>query len=52
MHKLKEHELALLRREKDELNKNHNLVMSEREKVLKEIDTLTERLSDSNVKVR
>lgn len=37
--------------EKDELSKNHNLVMSERDNVHKEIDMLTERIADGNAKV-
>lgn len=44
--------MATVRREKEELNKNHSLVMSERDNVHKEIDMLTERLADSNSKVR
>lgn len=48
--KTKDHEVAILRREKEELSKNHNLVMSERDNVHKEIDMLTERISEANNK--
>lgn len=43
--------MSALRREKDELAKNHSLVMSERDNVHKEIDMLTERLTEANSKV-
>ena len=41
----------MLRREKEELNRNHELVMSERDHVHKEIDMLSEKLAASNAKV-
>ena len=51
LRKLKDHEAAVLQREKEELSKNHNLVMSERDNVHKEIEMLTERISSANSKV-
>lgn len=49
--KQKDTELSSMRREKDELAKNHSLVMSERDSVHKEIDTLSERLVHANNQV-
>ena len=49
--KLKEQELTLVRREKEELSQDRDLVMLEREKVHKEIDMLTESLAQANSKV-
>jgi len=49
--KMKDQEMGILRREKDELFKNHSLVMSERDNVHKEIDMLTEKLNEFVMKV-
>lgn len=51
LRKLKDHEAAVLRREKEEHYQNHSMVMSERDNVLKELESLTERISSANSKV-
>lgn len=48
---MKDHDYALLCREKDELAKNHHLVMSERDGVHKEIDMLNDRIAKADSKV-